>query len=413
MKIDLTSIKARVFRGQTLIFVFCAIILFSAGWLIKGSVDTPSNQSESEGEVTNQYRFYDGVEDDVSFQQFWQVWDLVHELYLRQPLSEKDLFYGAISGMVGALDDPYSVYFDPKDAAAFNEELEGQYSGIGAEIGKEEDYIVVVAPLAGSPAEAAGLMSGDYIVAVDGEDVIGATVDYAVSIIRGQADTEVVLTIVRDGFDSTIEVPITRGDIKINSVEWEMRDDGIMYIKLSIFNEDTTSLFRQAAQEILTKDAKGIILDLRNDPGGLLTEAINVAGFWIYNSTVVEQRIGSEIESYSANGQAWLSDIPTVVLVDGGSASASEILAGALQDYHLATLIGEQTFGKGSVQDYYEFDDGSALKVTTAEWLTPLGRSIDKVGITPDIIVEYTTEDYESGATPQLDAAVSQLKKNW
>lgn len=413
MKIDLIKIKARVFRGQTLVFVICAIILFSAGWLIKGSIDSNNQLPANEGEVINQYRFYDGIEDDVSFQQFWQVWDLVHELYLHQPLSEKDLFYGAITGMVDALEDPYSVYFDPISAASFNEELEGEYSGIGAEIGKEEDYIIVVAPLSGSPAEVAGLMSGDYIIAVDGEDIIGATVDYAVSIIRGQADTEVVLTIVRNGFDATIEVPITRGDIKINSVEWELRDDGIMYIQLSIFNEDTTALFRQAVQEILTSDAKGIILDLRNDPGGLLTEAINVAGFWIDDDPVVSQRIGDMVESYSASGFALLADIPTVVLVDGGSASGSEILAGALQDYNLATLIGEQTFGKGSVQDYYEFDDGSALKVTTAEWLTPLGRSIDKVGITPDIIVEYTIEDYESGATPQLDAAISELKKNW
>lgn len=413
MKIDLIKIKAHVFRVQTLVFVICAIILFSAGWLIKGSIDSNNQLPVAEGDVINQYRFYDGIEDDVSFQQFWQVWDLVHELYLHQPLSEKDLFYGAITGMVDALEDPYSVYFDPISAASFNEELEGEYSGIGAEIGKEEDYIVVVAPLSGSPAESAGLLSGDYIVAVDGEDIIGATVDYAVSIIRGKANTEVVLTIVRNGFDSTLEIPITRSEIKINSVEWELRDDGIMYIQLSIFNEDTTSLFRQAAQEILTADAKGIILDLRNDPGGLLTEAINVAGFWIDNDPVVSQRIGDIIESYSASGFALLSDIPTVVLVDGGSASGSEILAGALQDYNLATLIGEQTFGKGSVQDYYEFDDGSALKVTTAEWLTPLGRSIDKVGITPDIIVEYTIEDYESGATPQLDAAVSQLKANW
>lgn len=413
MKIDLIKIKAHVFRGQTLVFVICAIILFSAGWLIKGSIDSNNQLPVAEGDVINQYRFYDGIEDDVSFQQFWQVWDLVHELYLHQPLSEKDLFYGAITGMVDALEDPYSVYFDPISATSFNEELEGEYSGIGAEIGKEEDYIVVVAPLSGSPAESAGLLSGDYIVAVDGEDIIGATVDYAVSIIRGKANTEVVLTIVRNGFDSTLEIPITRSEIKINSVEWELRDDGIMYIQLSIFNEDTTSLFRQAVQEILTSDAKGIILDLRNDPGGLLTEAINVAGFWIDDDIVVSQRIGDIIESYSASGFALLADIPTVVLVDGGSASGSEILAGALQDYNLATLIGEQTFGKGSVQDYYEFDDGSALKVTTAEWLTPLGRSIDKVGITPDIIVEYTIEDYESGATPQLDAAVSELKKNW
>lgn len=412
MKIDWKKILQQVLRVRTLVFLILAAVLFGSGWFVRDIIVPDASQAQ-EGEVVNQIRYYDGIEDNVSFQQFWRVWDLVEELYLRGPISEKDLFYGAIEGMVDSLEDPYTVYFDPEDAAAFNEELDGEYSGIGAEIGKEDDYIVVVAPLSGSPAEAAGLLAGDYIIEVDGEDVIGATVDYAVSIIRGQAGSEVALTVVRNGFDNAIEVTITREDIKINSVEWELRDDGIMVIELYMFNEDTTSLFRQAAQEILTSDVKGIVLDLRNNPGGLLTEAINVAGFWIDDDIVVQERVGGSVQGYAANGFAWLADIPTVVLVDGGSASGSEILAGALQDYHLATLIGEQTYGKGSVQEYYEFDDGSALKVTTAEWLTPLGRSIDHLGIEPDIFVEYTLEDYEAGRTPQLDAAISELKANW
>jgi len=398
---------------RTLVFVIIAVVIFALGWLVGTTQNESIDGDVVEGDITNELRFYDTIEDDVSFQQFWQVWDLVRDLYLRQPVSEKEMFYGAISGMVDKLGDPYSVYFDPESAGAFAEELDGEYSGIGAEIGKEDDYIIVVAPLSGSPAEASGLLAGDYIVAVDDEDIIGVTVDYAVSIIRGIADTEVILTVVRDGYDSTVEVPITRGDIKINSVEWEMRDDGIMYIELSIFNEDTTTLFREAAQEVLTSDVQGIILDLRNNPGGLLTEAINIAGFWISDDVVVQERVGEDVEGYAANGFAWLSEIPTVVLVDGGSASGSEILAGALQDYGLATLVGEQTYGKGSVQEYYEFDDGSALKVTTAEWLTALGRSIDKVGITPDVIVEYTIEDYEAGLTPQFDTAISELQAAW
>lgn len=408
MKIDLKKLREEVLRLRTLVFAILAILIFAFGWLIGSAQNEVQAGEIAEGEVTNEIRFYEGVEDDVSFQQFWQVWDLVKDLYLRGPVSEKDLFYGAISGMVDALEDPYSVYFDPEDASAFNEELDGEYSGIGAEIGQEDDYIVVVAPLSGSPAEAAGLLAGDYIVAVDDEDIIGVTVDYAVSIIRGEADSEVVLTVVRDGI--TIEVPIVRGDIHINSVEWELRDDGIMYIELYMFNGDTTALFRQAAQEILTSDVSGIILDLRNNPGGLLTEAVNIAGFWIADDIVVQERVGDEVEGYAANGFAWLNEYSTVVLVDGGSASGSEILAGALQDYGLATLVGEQTYGKGSVQEYYEFDDGSALKVTTAEWLTALGRSIDQVGIAPDVVVEYTIEDYEAGLTPQFDEAIRQLE---
>ncbi|MBT3230670.1 S41 family peptidase [Candidatus Uhrbacteria bacterium] len=413
MNINLKKLQKEILRVRTLVFVILAIAIFALGWLAGSGTDQVSDDDIGQGDVTNQIRFYEGIEDDVSFQQFWQVWDLARELYLRGPVSEKDLFYGAISGMIEGLEDPYSVFFDPEDASSFNEELDGEYSGIGAEIGKEEGYIVVVAPLSGSPAEAAGLLSGDYIVQVGDEDIIGATVDYAVSIIRGEAGSEVILTVVRNGFDNTIEIPITRGDIEINSVEWELRDDGIMYIQLYMFNEDTTTLFRQAAQEILTSDVDGILLDMRNNPGGLLTEAINVAGFWIDDDIVVQERVGDEIEKYAANGFAWLDEYPTVILVDGGSASGSEILAGALQDYGLATLVGEQTYGKGSVQEYYEFDDGSALKITTAEWLTALGRSIDKVGITPDVVVEYTLDDYEAGLTPQFDAALSELQTAW
>jgi carboxyl-terminal processing protease len=402
----------KMFDKQTIGYVLFACILFTGGWIANNELGANDKCSNKEGEVVDS-RDYEGIEDDISFIQFWQVWDMVQELYLRQPISEKDMFYGAISGMVDALGDPYSVYFDPEESSAFNEELQGEYSGIGAEIGKKEDYIIIIAPLSDSPAERAGLIAGDYIISVNGEDMIGATVDYAVSRIKGEAGTRVTLTIVREGSDDTIDIPITREDIKINSVEWEFRDDGIMYIRISIFNEDTTSLFRKAAQEALTKEAKGIVLDLRNNPGGLLTEAINVAGFWIDNDTVVQERVGDSVEPFSANGFAWLYNIPTVVLVNGGSASGSEILAGALQDYGLATLIGEQTFGKGSVQEYYEFDDGSALKVTTAEWLTPNGKSIDEVGITPDQVIEYSKEDYETGATPQLDAAISKLKEAW
>ncbi len=413
MNINWKKLQKEVLRIRTLVFIIIAIVIFALGWLMGASQDTGSNKNIEEGEVTNELRFYEGIEDDISFQQFWQVWDLAKDLYLRGPVSEKDLFYGAISGMVEGLDDDYSVYFDPEDAEAFNEELDGEYSGIGAEIGKEDDYVVVVAPLSGSPAEEAGLLAGDLIVAVDDEDIIGVTVDYAVSIIRGEAGSEVILTVVRNGFDNTIEIPITRGEIQINSVEWELRDDGIMYIELYMFNEDTTALFRQAAQEVLTSDVNGILLDLRNNPGGLLTEAINIAGFWIADDIVVQERVGGDTEGYAANGLAWLDDYPTVVLIDGGSASGSEILAGALQDYGLATLVGEQTYGKGSVQEYYEFDDGSALKITTAEWLTALGRSIDQVGIIPDVIVEYTIEDYEAGLTPQFDAAISELQAAW
>ena len=272
-----------------------------------------------------------------------------------------------------------------------------------------DDVVVVIAPLSGSPAEQAGLMAGDEIWYVDDVDIFNYSVNEAVQIIRGEIGTEVVLTVSRDGADDLIEIPIIRDEIQISSVEWEIRDDGIAVIEISMFNEETTDLFTQAAREALAAGVTGLVIDLRNDPGGLLTAAINVAGFWTSDMPAVQQRVQGDVQTYNSSGNGWLSNIPTVVLVNAGSASASEILAGALQDYGYATVIGEQTFGKGSVQEYYELPDGSAVKITVAEWLTALGRSINEVGITPDIEVEYTIEQYEAGETPQLDAAIDFL----
>lgn len=388
-----------------IILVVVFYLGFAAGHL-NGQVEAVP---EGEGEVVNQNRYYEGIEDDVDFGQYWEIWDLIKEAYYQQPVSEKDLFYGSLQGMLWALDDAHSVFFTPEMAEEFNGELEGTFSGIGAEIGKRDDVIVVVAPLSDSPAEQAGLLAGDAILAVDDEDIIGVSVSEAVYKIRGEEGTEVVLTIQRDGVEELLEISIIRGEIQINSVEWEIRDDGIAVIEMSMFNDDTTPLFTEAVQEILTADVSGLVLDLRNNPGGLLTEAINVAGFWVNGNTVVQKSVAGEIQKFDASGAALLEDMETVVLVNGGSASGSEILAGALQDYGFATVIGEQTFGKGSVQDYYELPDGSAVKVTTAEWLTALGRSINEVGITPDIIIEYTLEAYEAGEAPQFDAAIDFL----
>lgn len=395
----------------TIITVFIAI--FYGGFVIGKVAGARSVVPDGEGRVLssledNQIPM---LGDNVDFETYWNVWNLVKDSYVYQPVSDKALFYGSLEGMMSSLDDPYSVFFDPTTAQQFNQDLGGKFFGIGAEIGEKDGAIVVIAPLAGSPAELAGILAGDQIVAVDDVEVTGLSTNEVVIKIRGPEDTEVKLTVLHSGESEVAEVTIVRSEITIDSVKWEIRDDNIAVVAINIFNEDTTKLFRKAVQEILTKDVDGIVIDLRNNPGGLLTEAINIAGFWIDGQTVViEQGLDGE-RKFDSNGTALLAGIPTAVLVNGGSASASEILAGALQDYKVATIIGEQTFGKGSVQQYYEYDDGSAVKITVAEWLTPLSRSINKVGITPDQIVPYTLEDYNAGKTPQLDAALDYLKK--
>jgi len=400
--------KPQIWIPSVIVATLLLMSVFYLGLFVGSWQATDVASGESTDRVVNQNRFFNRS-GDVDFDTFWDVWDLVKESYYQQPVSEQDLYYGALEGMLWALEDPYSLYFDPEDAQEFTNELDGVFYGIGAEIGKKDDTIVVIAPLAGSPAEAAGLKAGDKIWYVDDTDIYNYSVNEAVQIIRGEIGTQVVLTVSREGVDDLVEIPITRDEITVSSVEWEIREDGIGVIEISMFNEETTDLFMQATQEMVAQGATGLIVDLRNNPGGLLTAAMNVAGFWTKSLPIVQQRIQGDVQSYNTSGNGWLSTIPTVVLVNGGSASASEILAGALQDYGYATIIGEQTFGKGSVQEYYELPDGSAVKITVAEWLTALGRSINEVGITPDIEVEYTIEQYEAGETPQFDTAINFL----
>lgn len=363
-----------------------------------------------EGHVLGQGSIATGLSDDADFATFWDVWKLVKSSYVDQPVSEKNLYYGSIAGMVASLNDPYSTYFTPEDAQAFNEQLSGSFYGIGAQLDTKDGRIVVVAPLSGTPAEREGLKTDDAILAIDGTSTEGMAIDEAVSHIRGEKGTTVTLTILSAGDTESREVPITRDEITIDSVTYTLRDDHIAVIEVSMFNDDTSTLFATAAQNAVKDGATGIVVDLRNNPGGLLDAAIDLAGYWLSSgSTAVIEKVGDSENEYPANGTAMLGDIPTVVLVNGGSASASEILAGALQDAGKATLIGQTTFGKGSVQEYHELPDGGAVKITVAKWLTPLGRSIDKEGITPDQEVDYTEEDFHAKQDPQLNAAIDLL----
>jgi carboxyl-terminal processing protease len=240
---------------------------------------------------------------------------------------------------------------------------------------------------------------------IDGNETPDMTIEEAISLIRGEKGTEVVLSVSRNGLESLQDISIIRDTITVHSVVWEIDDDNIMEIGISTFNQDTASLFNEAIQEALSEDVAGIILDLRSNPGGLLTSAIDVASAWVGYETVVIEQVRDTANTYDGLMAPRLEGIPTIVLVNGGSASGSEIVAGALQDYDFATIVGAQTFGKGSVQDYRELEDGAAIKITIAEWYTPNGRSINNTGITPDIEIEYTFEQYEEGIDPQYDVA--------
>lgn len=352
-----------------------------------------------------------GLKSDADFQTFWDVWRLVKSAYVDQPVSEKNLYYGAIAGMVAGLNDPYSTYFTPEDAKAFDEQLAGSFFGIGAQLDMKEDRIVVVAPLPGTPAERAGVMTGDSILAIDDVVTDGMSIDEAVSRIRGEKGTSVMLTVYREGDESPRAISIVRDEIHIDSVTYTLRDDGIAVIAISMFNDDTSALFAAAAERVIDDGATGILLDLRNNPGGLLDAAIDLAGYWIpAGQTAVIEQVGEEQFMYPTNGSAVLANIETVVLANGGSASASEILAGALQDTDEAVIVGQTTFGKGSVQEYHELPDGGAVKITVAKWLTPLGRSIDAQGIVPDQEVLFIQEDFDAERDPQLDAALHILQ---
>jgi carboxyl-terminal processing protease len=383
---------------------------FSSGWFLGEQRAARAAVPEGEGHLLDVGAVPSSVSDDVDFDEFWDVWNMVKESYYKQPVSDRSLYYGAMKGMVAAAGDPYTMYFDPESAADFKSALSGTFSGIGAELGSKDEMVVVVAPLAGSPAERAGLEAGDIILSVDGTDATRMSVDQVVALVRGVEGTDVVLSIVHAGADHADELTITRQIIKIDSVKWNVDDDGIATISIAMFNGDTASLFSRAINDVLSKNAKGIVLDLRSNPGGLLTAAIDVASSWTGYQTVVVEKQQEDARSFPGVAAPRLAEIPTVVLVNGGSASASEIVAGALQDYGLATLVGTQTFGKGSVQDFRDLPDGSSVKITIAAWYTPKGRTINETGITPDQLVEYTKEDAHAKRDPQKETALEILR---
>lgn len=367
-----------------------------------------------DGKVLNKNAKPDFETRDVDFNAFWDIWKTVKARHVGDQVSDVKMFYGAISGMVASLGDPYTVFFDPEYAQKFSKELSGEFEGIGAEIGIKNNELTVIAPLPNSPASRAGIQAGDRILAIDGKDSTAMVVDEAVSLIRGAKGTKVKLLILRDGFRQPKEIEITRDKIVAESVTWKVEkygDKKVARITISHFNDKTSAKFAEAVRSVLLEDPAGVILDLRNNPGGYLDAAVSVAGQWINKDVVVTEKFGDGTPNkpYLSEGLSPLADTPTIVLINGGSASASEIVAGALQDDGKAKLVGEKSFGKGSVQDYSEFADGSALKLTVALWYTPKDHNINHDGIKPDVEVKLSTDDFNSNNDPQLSKAVEML----
>lgn len=334
-----------------------------------------------------------------------KIYDLLKQDFDGQ-LNKEQLLDGIKSGLVGATGDPYTEYFNAKDAKAFNEALSGSFSGIGAELGTDADNnIVVVSPLSGYPAEKAGLKPHDVIAAIDGQPTTGISVNTAVRKIKGPAGSKVTLTIVRSG-GIPFDVSITRSQINVPSVKSQI-DGNIGYLKINQFSSDTADLARQAVDGFKSRGVKGVVLDLRGDPGGYLKSAVDISSMWLdKDSTVVQERTEGKVkDTLFASGNNPLNGIPTIVLIDDGSASASEITAGALHDNKIATLVGVKSFGKGSVQQVIDLPGGSEVKITTAHWYTPNGKNINKQGIVPDIVITNSDSDVKAGKDPQKDKA--------
>lgn len=401
-------------RSLVIFLVICAAIVgTSLGFTSGYGVGIWQSQASHQLNLLGQNRSTNSTA-ALDPQLFWKVWDVVQSSYVGQPVADTNLFYGAVSGIAQSVHDPYTEFFTPEQTKKFNENITGQFDGIGAEIGMKDDQLVVIAPLKGSPADAAGLMPDDAIVKIDGTDTTGMTIDTALSLIRGAKGTSVVLSIYRTGDASLSDIKIKRDTIQIPSVTYELNEYNGKHIGVITLNhvEETSSKdFSKIVQQVLLDSPDGLILDMRNNPGGLLTECVNIASNFITSGTIVTEKFSDgHTQDYPATGTAPLADQPKLmVLVNQGTASAAEIIAGALQDYDRATVIGKTTFGKGSVQNYQTFPDGSSLKVTVAKWFTPKDRTIDKTGITPDVEVDRTAADVQAQADPQFDKAIELL----
>lgn len=384
-------------------FIFLSFIF---GWAF-GQIDIQAQRAGGSVNITNKEN-----NKSVDFGIFWQTWDKIVSDFDGK-VDYQTMINGAVNGMVNSLGDPYTVFMNAEQSKSFDAELEGSITGIGAEVGIKQNRVIIVAPIEGSPAARSGIKAQDIVLTIDGQDTTGMDLTAAVSKIRGDAGTKVKLQVQRG--DAKIDYEITREKVDTKSVKWEVKPGSIGYIEITRFDSNTTDLTRQAISELKSQNVKAVILDVRNNPGGYLDSAVSVSSEFLKSGIIVTEkptaREGKE-KKYTASGKGKLTDknVPMVVLVNGGSASASEIVAGALQDNGRAILIGEKTFGKGSVQAIESLTGGASLRITIAHWFTPNGKNISKEGIAPNEEIKLSEEDYKAGKDPQLDRAIEYLK---
>ncbi len=358
---------------------------------------------------------------NVDFKLFWQVWDQVSNEYVdKKAVDPQKMFYGAISGMVASLGDPYTVFLPPEEQKSTQEEINGAFEGVGIQLGYDkEKRLAVMAPLKDTPADKAGILAGDLIVKIGDKDAVNLTLPEAVNLIRGKKGTNIALEIYHEGDAKTRKVDLTRDTIVVKSVEFEEKvtpkGKKVALIKLTRFGERTDDEWKDAVSNTLASGPDAIILDLRNNPGGLLNGAVFIGSEFIKSGDIVlQENSKGERLPYKVNRQGKLLDLPMVVLINKGSASASEIVAGAIQDYKRGKLIGETSFGKGTIQESQELPEKTGIHITTAKWLTPQGRWIHQLGLTPDVLVELTDEQLKQETEDpnkdfQLERALQEL----
>jgi carboxyl-terminal processing protease len=403
--------KPRSFLGIGLAILLAAATFFSGLHIGSGM--------SLEASLSSLFRPEIHADTSIDLSEFWNVWNILENKYVpgttTTSISREDRVRGAIRGLVSSYGDPYTVYFPPQEAAEFAEEISGNFGGVGMEVGMRDTMVTVIAPLPDSPAEKAGILAGDTIVKIDGESTEGMYTDEAVRRIRGEKGTVVELTLFREGETEFREVSITRDTIVVPTAKTEVKGD-VFVISLYSFNALAEAEMQNALRSYVQSGKDKLVLDLRGNPGGYLEAAVSIASYFLpLGEVVVREDFGGnqEEEVYRSQGKELGKRAPKkmVVLIDGGSASASEILAGALKEHGVATLIGETTFGKGSVQELVELSDKSSLKITIARWLTPDGNSISEGGLVPDIEVKRTPADREEEKDPQMEKALEFLKK--
>ncbi|MBN1535298.1 MAG: S41 family peptidase [Anaerolineales bacterium] len=414
MRPGYTRIALGIIISIIILSTACSIGFIAGRSFSNGSFDPLAFIKEAVNGETSKHEKADETTDlDELFDPFWQAWDLVHKQYVNQPVDDVALMRGAIRGMMEGLDDEHSSYIDPDQLTAFTTQIEGeQYEGIGAWVDTTGDYLTIISPMVGSPAEKAGLKPGDKIIAIDGEDMTGIDGELVRQRVIGEKGTTVHLTVFRAGADTPLEFEVTRDSITASNVMSRMMDDNIAYIRLIAFGDDKTiSDFRTALKNLLAEEPVGVILDLRYNGGGLLESAVKIASEFINQGVIVYEQYGDGKNlSFEAKTGGVATEIPLVVLINEGSASASEIVAGAIQDAGRGTVVGMKSYGKGSVQIWTNLKNNQgAVRVTVASWLTPNERSINKIGIAPDIQVEITETDAEAGNDTQLEKAVEIL----